>query len=123
MDVIKKVSDFDKDHPAHVSSNPGVVERYVVVHGQIILQQFLEYPDQNIKRCAFVIGLTKKMEERHHTKWLVKKKKLLHRDESNLNPRGAMAPAISKRKAMQATTTRLISRIWGNTIQITYQMN
>ncbi|CAA3027627.1 DNA (cytosine-5)-methyltransferase 1B-like [Olea europaea subsp. europaea] len=113
MDVIKKVSDFDKDHPAHVSSNPGVVERYVVVHGQIILQQFSEYPDQNIKKCAFVIGLTKKMEERHHTKWLVKKKKLLHRDESNLNPRGAMAPAISKRKAMQATTTRLIRRIWG----------
>ncbi|CAA2934361.1 DNA (cytosine-5)-methyltransferase 1B-like [Olea europaea subsp. europaea] len=112
MDVVKKVSDLDKDHPAYVSSNPGVVERYVVVHGQIILQQFSEYPDQNIRKCAFVIGLTKKMEERHHTKWLVKKKKLLLRGEPNLNPRGAMAPAISK-KAMQATTTRLINRIWG----------
>ncbi|KAL0412823.1 UNVERIFIED_CONTAM: DNA (cytosine-5)-methyltransferase 1B [Sesamum radiatum] len=53
------------------------------------------------------------MEEKHHTKWLVKKKKLLHRNEPNLNPRAAIGPVVSKRKAMQATTTRLINRIWG----------
>ncbi|KAI3448394.1 hypothetical protein Pfo_005059, partial [Paulownia fortunei] len=113
IDVIKRISDFTKDHPAFISSNPELVERYVVVHGQIILQQFSEYPDDNIKKCAFVIGLTKKMEEKHHTKWLVKKKKLLHRNEPNLNPRAAIGPVVSKKKAMQATTTRLINRIWG----------
>lgn len=112
-DVIKKISEFARDHPAFLSSTPEVVERYVVVHGQIILQQFSEYPDDHIKKCAFVIGLAKKMEEKHHTKWLVKKKKLLHRDEQNLNPRAAIATVVSKRKAMQATTTRLINRIWG----------
>lgn len=112
-DAIKRISDFTKDHPAFISSNPEVVERYVVVHGQIILQQFSEYPDDNIKKCAFVIGLAKKMEEKHHTKWLVKKKKLLHRNEQNLNPRAAIGPVVSKRKAMLATTTRLINRIWG----------
>ncbi|GER28336.1 cytosine-specific methyltransferase [Striga asiatica] len=113
MDVIKRISEFTKDQPAFISSNPLLVERYVVVHGQIILQQFSEYPDNNIKKCPFVIGLTKKMEEKHHTKWLVKKKKLLQRDEQNLNPRANIAPVASKRKAMQATTTRLINRIWG----------
>ncbi|KAK1393137.1 DNA (cytosine-5)-methyltransferase [Heracleum sosnowskyi] len=113
MDVIKRVSEFDKGHPAYISSIPAFVERYVVVHGQIILQQFLEFPDEKIKRSSFVVGLTNKMEERHHTKWLVKKKKILQRDEPNLNPRAAIASVVSKRKAMQATTTRLINRIWG----------
>lgn len=112
-DVIKRLSEFKKDHGAYVSSDPAAVERYVVVHGQIILQLFAEYPDEKIKRCAFVIGLTNKMEERHHTKWLVKKKKLLQKSEANLNPRAAMGPVQSKRKVMQATTTRLINRIWG----------
>ncbi|CAL5329866.1 unnamed protein product [Camellia sinensis] len=111
-DVIMKVSEFDKDHPGYISSNPEAVERYVVVHGQIILQQFAEFPDDTIRKCAFVTGLHDKMEERHHTKWLVKKKAILEK-EANLNPRAAMAPVTSKRNAMPATTTRLINRIWG----------
>ncbi|KAL3814578.1 hypothetical protein ACJIZ3_015846 [Penstemon smallii] len=112
-DVIKRITEFSKDHPAFISSNPVLVEKYVVVHGQIILQQFSEYPDDNIKKCAFVVGLTRKMEERHHTKWLIKKKKLLQKNELNLNPRAAMGPVVSKRKPMQATATRLVNRIWG----------
>ncbi|KAA8536618.1 hypothetical protein F0562_029096 [Nyssa sinensis] len=111
-DVIKRVSEFDKDHPAYISSNPVVVETYVVVHGQIILQQFAEYPDYTIQKCPFVTSLSDRMEERHHTKWLVKKKVALKK-EANLNPSVAVAPSISKRKAMPATTTRLINRIWG----------
>ncbi|XP_059594765.1 DNA (cytosine-5)-methyltransferase 1 isoform X2 [Vitis vinifera] len=112
-EAIKRVSEFEKDHPAYISSNPADVERYVIVHGQIILQQFAEFPDGNIKRSAFVTGLAKKMEERHHTKWVVKKKKVVHKSEPNLNPRVAMAPVMSKKKVMQATTTRMINRIWG----------
>ncbi|VFQ73766.1 unnamed protein product [Cuscuta campestris] len=112
-DVVKKVSEFEKSNPAYLSTNPAFVERYLVVHGQIVLQQFAEFPDENIQKCAFVISLTRKMEERHHTKWLVKKKKLVQRNELNLNPRAGLAPVVSKRKAMQATTTRLINRIWG----------
>ena len=113
-DVIKRVSEFNKqDHRAYISSDPAVVERYVVVHGQIILQLFAEFPDEKIRKCAFVIGLINKMEERHHTKWLVKKKKVVQKSELNLNPRAAMTPVVSKRKVMQATTTRLINRIWG----------
>lgn len=111
--VIKRVSEFKKDHHAYISSDPAAVERYVVVHGQIILQLFAEFPDEQVKKCAFVAGLTYKMEQRHHTKWLVKKKKVVQKNEPNLNPRAAMAPIVSKRKVMQATTTKLINRIWG----------
>lgn len=113
VDVIKKVAEFSKDHHAFISSNPMALERYVAVHGQIILQQFSEYPDDSIRKSAFVSGLIRKMEERHHTKWLVKNKKILQRNALNLNPRAAIGPVVSKRKAMQATATRLINRIWG----------
>ncbi|CAJ2666991.1 unnamed protein product [Trifolium pratense] len=112
-DVIKKLSEYKQDHKSYISTDQMAVERYIVVHGQIILQLFAEFPDDKIRKSAFVIGLAKKMEERHHTKWLVKKKKVMPRSEPNLNPRAAMAPVVSKRKAMQATTTKLINRIWG----------
>ncbi|KAL4010525.1 hypothetical protein IC575_030022 [Cucumis melo] len=109
--IIKKISEFDKNNPAYISSIPSVVERYVVVHGQIILQTFSEYPDDMIRKCAFITGLSDKMEERHHTKWLVKKKAVL-KQEANMNPRASMKP-VTSRKAMPATTTKLINRIWG----------
>lgn len=111
-DVIKRVSQFDQKHHAFISSNPSAVERYVVVHGQIILQMFSEYPNEHIRKCAFGSALAVKMEERHHTKWIVKKKLQLKK-EINLNPRAAMEPVVSKRKAMPATTTKFINSVWG----------
>ncbi|WVZ13515.1 hypothetical protein V8G54_011081 [Vigna mungo] len=110
--VIKKVSEFNQKDRSYISSDPLAVERYVVVHGQIILQLFAEFPDDKIRKSPFVTGLRNKMEEGHHTKWLVKKKKVLLRTEPNLNPRTEMDPILSKRKAMQATTTKLINRVW-----------
>ncbi|CAA3008271.1 DNA (cytosine-5)-methyltransferase 1B-like [Olea europaea subsp. europaea] len=38
------------------------------------------------------------MEERRHIKWLVKKKKVLLRNEPNLNPRASAALVMSNRK-------------------------
>ncbi|KAL1356188.1 hypothetical protein HN51_008170 [Arachis hypogaea] len=112
-DVIKKAAEFAHDHRSYISSDPAAVERYVVVHGQIILQLFAEFPDDKIRKSPFVTGLMSKMEARHHTKWLVKKNKIVPKSEPNLNPRAAVASIVSKRKAMQATTTKLINRIWG----------
>lgn len=111
-DVIKKVAEFDKGSPAFISSNITLVERYIVVHGQIILQQFADYPDETIRRSAFVSGLLLKMEQRRHTKLVMKKKTQVMRGE-NLNPSAAMGPA-SRRKVMRATTTKLINRIWSD---------
>lgn len=111
-DVIRKVAEFDKGNPAFISSNITLVERYIVVHGQIILQQFADFPDETIRRSAFVSGLLLKMEQRRHTKLVMKKKTQVMRGE-NLNPSAAMGPA-SRKKAMRATTTRLINRIWSD---------
>ena len=95
-DVIKRVSEYDKDHPAYISSHPTMVESYVIVHGQIILQQFSEYPDNAaIKKNAFATGLYDKMEQRHQNKWLVKKKVVLKK-EVNMNPRAAIAIGFKK---------------------------
>ncbi|PRQ47202.1 putative DNA (cytosine-5-)-methyltransferase [Rosa chinensis] len=111
-DVIKRLSELPKSDGGYISSDPASVERYVVVHGPIIFQLFTEFPDVKIKNCPFVHGLRDKMEKRHHTKWVVNKK-ILQKSESNLNPRASMGPVVSKRKTMQATTTKLINRIWG----------
>lgn len=110
-DITKRVSEFQKNHKAYLSSDRLAVNRYLVGHGQIILQMFSEFPKKDIQRCSFVSDLARKRAERHNTRWTIKKKKVLMKE--NCNPRAGMAPVVSKRKAMQATTTRLINRIWG----------
>ncbi|CDY25647.1 BnaA04g13390D [Brassica napus] len=109
-DVVRRVCEFESNHKAYISSDRAAVDRYVVGHGQIILQMFSEFPNKEIRRCAFITGLANKRAEKHNTRWTIKKKKILLK--VNLNPRAGVAP-VSKRKAMQATTTRLINRIWG----------
>jgi DNA (cytosine-5)-methyltransferase 1 len=49
------------------------------------------------------------MEQRRHTKLVMKKKTQVMRGE-NLNPSAATGPA-SRRKVMRATTTKLINKI------------
>ncbi|KAF2284474.1 hypothetical protein GH714_024481 [Hevea brasiliensis] len=58
-DVIRKISEFKKDDHGYISHDPAAVERYVVVHGQIILQLFAEFPDEKIKKCAFVSAIVR----------------------------------------------------------------
>ncbi|CAN6476016.1 unnamed protein product [Victoria cruziana] len=110
-DVVKKVADLNKSDPAFVSISPAAVERYVIVHGQIIIQQFAEFPDETIRKSAFINGLLTKMEQMRHTK-LVMKKVTLKR-EANQNPVAGLKLDSVRRKTMQATTTKLINRIWG----------
>ncbi|XP_078430166.1 DNA (cytosine-5)-methyltransferase 1B-like [Wolffia australiana] len=112
-DVTKKLSEIGKDHPAYISSNLAAVERFVVVHGQIILQQFAEFPDEKIQKCAFVSGLADMMRRRRHTRLAVKKKLFIKRG-INSNPSASMIPLESRKKLMRATMTKLINRIWGS---------
>ncbi|CAM8953919.1 unnamed protein product [Rhodiola kirilowii] len=111
-DIIKKVSGYNNYHPAYISSNFEDVERYVVVHGQIILQQFIKNSDERIRKCAFVSGLLHKIHNRGHSKWMVKKKNKLLQNEISLNPRDLLAPVSLKRSTVKATTTKFINRIW-----------
>jgi DNA (cytosine-5)-methyltransferase 1 len=75
-DVMKKLAEQRPEEPTFISGKLAAVEKYVVVHGQIILQQFREYPDRLIQQSAFGAGLLAQMEARHHTKLLLSKKKL-----------------------------------------------
>ncbi|XP_039145037.1 DNA (cytosine-5)-methyltransferase 1B-like isoform X1 [Dioscorea cayenensis subsp. rotundata] len=109
-DVLKKVSEFDNNHPAFISHNLVLVESYVLAHGQFILQLFSKFPDKEIQKCAFVTCLSHKMQERHHFKPL-REKKIVVRTEENLNASAAVR-VLSKRDLMRATSTRLINEIW-----------
>ncbi|CAG7872344.1 unnamed protein product [Brassica rapa] len=122
-DVIKKVSEFQKnDNKAYISSDPSAVERYLVLHGQVILQIFAKHPIKELKKCAFITGLASKMEEIHHTKWAIKKRRkiLPTKPKNKILPKKPKSKlrigkgyVASKRSAMQATKTHLVDRIWG----------
>ena len=45
-----------------------VVERFVVVHGQIILNQFKHFPNKAVKASAFPASLRAALEMRRHLK-------------------------------------------------------
>ncbi|KAI3445523.1 hypothetical protein Pfo_002188 [Paulownia fortunei] len=65
--AISIITSLEEQSWAARFSFPDVIKR-------IIQQKFSEYPDDNIKRCAFVIGLTKKMEDGHHINGLSRKR-------------------------------------------------
>lgn len=110
-DVVKRLTEQLSDGLKFNNHKLAEVERYAVVHGQIILQQFAEFPDEKIRRSAFVSGLMTKMEQKHHTKLVFSKKKLIKKGR-NLNPRAHLQPDARKSKPMRATTTQLVNRIW-----------
>lgn len=112
-DILKRLIDQLKEDPKFNFIKVADVERYLVVHGQIILQQFAEYPEEQIRRSAFVTGLMTKMEEKHHVKLIVSKKTLIKKGR-NLNPRAHLQPDAKKSKPMRATTTALVNRIWSS---------
>ncbi|CAH2044605.1 unnamed protein product, partial [Thlaspi arvense] len=115
--AIKRLSEAEKNDEAFISSDPSDVERYLVAHGQVILQMFSAYPKKHIVKCSFATDLARKLEERQHTRWVIKKneasQKNRYQKKDNLLPRAGMPPAAKNKSAMQATTTRLINRIWG----------
>ncbi|KAL3680908.1 hypothetical protein R1sor_023864 [Riccia sorocarpa] len=111
-DVVKRLATEDRSEPTWISSKPADVERYIIVHGNIILQQIEEFPEQLIQKSAFGTGLRTKMEQRNHEKLAISKRRLLSKKE-NLNPRAKLASNILKKtKPMRATTTQLVNRIW-----------
>lgn len=63
------------------------VQEFVVVHGQILLNQFNNYPNEKVKKSAFAVALKDLMEMRRHCKLYQPKKKKSHRSTViNKNP-------------------------------------
>ncbi|KAG1328200.1 hypothetical protein COCNU_01G021340 [Cocos nucifera] len=57
-------------------------------------------------------GLRQKMEEKRQTKQIIRSKLAVHK-KASMKQNAGMVPVVSRReKLMQATTTRLINRIW-----------
>ena len=86
------------------------VQRYVVVHGQIILNQFKNFHTKAIRECAFVGSLKTLMEGRRHSKLYFKASKTAQLLRSNNNPMKDRASA--KAAPMTATATAMVRTIW-----------
>ena len=86
------------------------VERFVVVHGQIILNQFKNFPKKSVANSAFATALKARMELRRHCKLY-----LAARPKARL--RGLRANPMRDRahirmKPMTATATTMVKAIW-----------
>ncbi|CAD7705413.1 unnamed protein product [Ostreobium quekettii] len=113
-DVIKRLSEQHPEDETFISSKVQLVERFVVVHGQIILNQFSLYPKPQVQRCAFVQGLKELMEMRRHSKlYMPKKKTPVRRSIVNRNPMKDRT-ANARRKTLPAVATQLVKNIWQN---------
>ncbi len=62
------------------------MERFLVVHGQILLNQFKHYPVKAVQQSAFVGALKDKMEMRRHSKLYYGKKVVMKVKAVNRNP-------------------------------------
>ncbi len=69
------------------------VERFVVVHGQILLNLIKLYPSKAIQSCAFASALKQKMQTRRHAKLYVLAKRQLTK-AFNRNPMRVRPPAL-----------------------------
>ena len=63
-----------------------LVERFVVVHGQIILNQFQHFPNKAVKGSAFASSLRAAMQTRRHSKLYSSSAKLPAARRGNSNP-------------------------------------
>ena len=68
------------------ASQDAKVERFVVVHGQIILNQFRHYPSKAVQASAFATALKAAMESRRHSKLYMGSAKSKRPVAGNRNP-------------------------------------
>lgn len=71
------------------------VERFVVVHGQIILNQFRAYPNKAIAASAFATALKALMESRRHSKLYMGSAKGKRQTTGNRNPMKVLHSAVA----------------------------
>jgi len=71
------------------------VERFVVVHGQIILNQFRAYPNKAIAASAFATALKTLMESRRHSKLYMGSAKGKRPTIGNRNPMKVLLSAVA----------------------------
>ena len=110
-DVVRRLLKEPEDSPTYISKRIQTVEKYLAVHGQIVLSCFQHYPIESIRRSAFVTHLKEKLA-------LVRHSKLYHSGSLssklrtvNRNPMKDRA-AGARSKPMTATATTMVKSIW-----------
>lgn len=86
------------------------VQRFVVVHGQILLNQFKSFPVKAVRNSAFASALRAQMELRRHAKLyrkLSKGSKGRNRDSNPMRDRASI-----RARPMTATATNMVRKIW-----------
>ena len=87
------------------------VERFVVAHGQIVLNQFKNFPNKAVARSAFAATLRERMETRRHAKLYLAP---LGRGQraKGLRANPLRDRAAGRGKPMTATATTMVKAIW-----------
>lgn len=86
------------------------VQRFVVVHGQILLNQFKHFPVKAVRDSAFSSALKSHMELRRHAKLYKKHTKAKGKGNQSNNPMRDRASA--RAPPMTATATAMVRAIW-----------
>ncbi|DBB09374.1 TPA: hypothetical protein ACH3X3_007949 [Trebouxia sp. C0006] len=110
-DILKRLTALPPTEPIFISKQLASVERFVVVHGQILLNQFKHFPNKAIQSCAFVNSLKTAMEACKHSKLYSSTKKSLKSKSVNRNPMQDRACG-ARAKPMTATATSMVKAIW-----------
>lgn len=85
----------------------------MVVHAQLILNQFKYFPSKAVKESAFAASLKEKLQTRRHSKLYSTPKKAAARIKSvNRNPMKDRAAGANRTKPMTATATAMVKSIW-----------
>ncbi|BDA51554.1 DNA (cytosine-5)-methyltransferase 1B [Coccomyxa sp. Obi] len=109
-DIVKRLAATDEASPTFISKKADAVERFVVVHGQIILNQFKNFPKKSVANSAFATGLKARMELRRHCKLYLAARPKARVRGLRANPMRDRAHV--RMKPMTATATTMVKAIW-----------
>ncbi|GFR46092.1 hypothetical protein Agub_g7559, partial [Astrephomene gubernaculifera] len=67
-EVVARLAALPQGHRAHVGSKAAVVERFIVVHGQVILNMIQRHWKPAVRQCGFGKELRTRLAQRRHIK-------------------------------------------------------
>ncbi len=107
-DVVRRLCKEPDSSKAYISAKPVQVEKFLSVHAQIFLSCFQHYPNENVRKCAFVLSLRQKLNTVKHSKLYVSTR---GRGRTNKNPMRDRAANV-RAKPMTATATKMVKQVW-----------
>ncbi|GIM09110.1 hypothetical protein Vretimale_12977 [Volvox reticuliferus] len=116
-DIVSRLATLPPGHAAFISSKVDIVERFVVVHGQVILNLIGRHYKETIRRCGFAKTLRTRLTERRHRKLAVGGKRGFHKAHTAVveNPvKNRQVRQTKKSNPMPATATAQVRQVWSD---------